>query len=539
VRKRRLVLLAFAAVACGALTCVACQPGKRTPRATSTPRPVPSPVSIRPEPDGIALADPTFVALSGARAEYGRLGGTAYQIEVPDRWNGRLVLFMHGYEDLGPTAHASTPKIRTYLILHGYAWGASSFSSTSLIPGRAADETAALWDLFVQRHGRPSRTYVTGNSMGGAATEIAAERYGDRFDGALALCGNAGNQEAVAGEADYAAAGAFVAGVTQAEYERSNDLGALVRDRIVAALMDPAAHTKFEQIMLALTGGQRSYDQQGFELEEDFNSRNAAILLAAHLAPNQGKTYGFGPPSPVTSDEFNGSVVRFSTNDAALYTFVDGNETTGQLEMPLLTLHTTGDGEVPIDQAQIYRRRVDASGKGELLVQRVVADPDHCGFTNGEVEAGFEGLVAWVEQGHKPAGDNVLVEDLRPLGTRFQLLPRAGAPAADRVPGAGSRVTLSGALTLDGAPFDARYLGATVRRDGLVTSCQSHPVIGGGRTLPHDDPRGRGGARLVEPPVGRSRSGRSRTGARSGAVSPFKVDGNSAAETATNKVSIP
>ena len=99
---------------------------------------------------------------------------------------------MHGFEDFGPEAGVSAPDLRAYLVAQGYAWGASSFSSTSWIPGRATDETAALWDHFASTYGRPQRTYVVGLSMGGAAGHIAAERHADRFDGVLALCGAAG-----------------------------------------------------------------------------------------------------------------------------------------------------------------------------------------------------------------------------------------------------------------------------------------------------------------------------------------------------------
>src|SRR4051794_19733567 len=151
-------------------------------------KPLPPPVQIRPEPEGVALGDPAFRPLPGARAEFGRLGGAVYQVEVPRRWNGRLVLYLHGYEELRPTAEVSPPGIRRYLIGQGYAWGASSFSSTSLIPGRAADETAALWDLFPRRHGRPGQAYVTCQSMGGAATHRTAERSGNRFVRAPAFC---------------------------------------------------------------------------------------------------------------------------------------------------------------------------------------------------------------------------------------------------------------------------------------------------------------------------------------------------------------
>jgi hypothetical protein len=156
----------------------ACTSDNKTARATPSAkaRPLPPPVHVRPDPEGVTLGDPAFQPLAGARADFGRLGGAVYQIEVPPRWNGRLVLYMHGFQDLGREAQVSAPDIRRFLIGQGFAWGASSFSSTSLIPGRAADETAALWDHFAKKYGRPTRTYVTGQSMGGAASHIAAER---------------------------------------------------------------------------------------------------------------------------------------------------------------------------------------------------------------------------------------------------------------------------------------------------------------------------------------------------------------------------
>ena len=44
------------------------------------------------------------------------------------------------------------------------------------------------------------------------------------------------------------------------------------------------------------------------------------------------------------------------------------------------------------------------------------------------------------------------------------------------------RITLRGTATLDGAPLDAEFLGAVVRRDGMITPCQSGiPGVTGGR----------------------------------------------------------
>ncbi|HEY4397829.1 MAG TPA: hypothetical protein VGO28_09165 [Acidimicrobiia bacterium] len=52
--------------------------------------------------------------------------------------------------------------------------------------------------------------------------------------------------------------------------------------------------------------------------------------------------------------------------------------------------------------------------------------------------------------------------------------------------GAGDRVVVRGNATLDGAPFDAQYLGAVVKRQGLVTPCQRKlpPVRNGRFTIP-------------------------------------------------------
>src|SRR5262249_40616078 len=42
----------------------------------------------------------------------------------------------------------------------------------------------------------------------------------------------------------------------------------------------------------------------------------------------------------------------------------------------------------------------------------------------------------------------------------------------------GDRISVRGNATLDGAPFDAEFLGAVVRRDGLITACQAEIPAG-------------------------------------------------------------
>lgn len=101
-----------------------------------------------------------------------------------------------------------------------------------------------------------------------------------------------------------------------------------------------------------------------------------------------------------------------------------GNDTTGDIQIPLLALHTTGDMRVPITEEQLLRRRAEAAGRGDLLVQRTVRAPGHCAFTNEEWQRGLEDLIAWVEEDDRPEGEDLLADDLSEIGADFTLTPR-------------------------------------------------------------------------------------------------------------------
>lgn len=452
---------------------LACTGGREEPQPASTPRPIPTPVEFEQEPQDwpirFALGDPTFEALPGAAAYFGRLGGSIYQIEVPDNWNGRLVLYMHGFRDFAPELTVEAPGIRGYLIRKGFAWGASSYSSNSGIPGTAADETAALWDLFVQRFGRPERTYVAGKSMGGGGAVISAERYPDRYDGALALCAMAGMTPVLASMTDFFAAGAFAAGITQADSD-ATPTGELLDARMLPALEDETAHDRFEALIVDITGGTRPFTHEGLAVREMANWEFVGMALAYGALDNQQTVYHLGPLSNVSSEQFNSAAIRVAAG-GIVETLTTGQDITGDIKMPVLTLHTTGDLYVPIGQQQYLRRMIEAAGKGNLLVQRAIQAAPHCAFTNAEWEAGLEALTAWVEEGVEPEGEDLLVEDLSEAGARFTVAPRLGSPEAEAVPGADERITVRGTLTVDGEPLRGTLSRVMVRDDGIERRC--------------------------------------------------------------------
>ena len=94
-------------------------------------------------------------------------------------------------------------------------------------------------------------------------------------------------------------------------------------------------------------------------------------------------------------------------------------ERTGQLKVPLITLHETGDAWVPLSLEQSYRRRTIAAGTDHLLVQRVVRGPGHCAFDGQTQQQAFDDLVAWIERGAKPVGEDVLAPDLSRIGLKW------------------------------------------------------------------------------------------------------------------------
>ena len=107
---------------------------------------------------------------------------------------------------------------------------------------------------------------------------------------------------------------------------------------------------------------------------------------------------------------FNNLVQRVTADPQARHNNGLANvpPTTGDLKIPMLTLHTLGDLFVPFHMEQEYARRVAAKGHAGNLVQRATRDYGNCTFSATELVTTFVDLVKWVEGGIKPAGDNVL-----------------------------------------------------------------------------------------------------------------------------------
>jgi hypothetical protein len=67
-------------------------------------------------------------------------------------------------------------------------------------------------------------------------------------------------------------------------------------------------------------------------------------------------------------------------------------ETSGDLAVPMATLHTTGDPIVPYSQSPLYGQKVHAAGQDTWLSQTTVNRFGHCSFTQTEVLTAFSNL---------------------------------------------------------------------------------------------------------------------------------------------------
>ena len=65
----------------------------------------------------------------------------------------------------------------------------------------------------------------------------------------------------------------------------------------------------------------------------------------------------------------------------------------GRISVPVLTMHTTGDGLVVPENEQAYRSVVDRAGNGDLLRQVFVHRAGHCAFTPAETVTAVQVLL--------------------------------------------------------------------------------------------------------------------------------------------------
>lgn len=384
----------------------------------------------------------TFAALPGATAFYGVHDGiqgqASYRIEVPDNWNGVLVLYAHGYRGTVAELTVSSPPagLRAHLIADGYAWAASSYSANYYDVRAGVEDTNALALAFadITGLGTPAKYYIVGQSMGGHVAAAAVEqetlqraRSHVQYAAALPMCGVVADNELLNYYYAFSIATREIAGIPVQSFPITDFAARL--PEVKGALWvdydaDPYALTaegeKFKYAFMYLSGGPRPTFEEEFPHYLDLLFARGSGdgtwngILGGVSANTTEVSYQLDSDASESLEEvaFNESVFRVAGN------FLTENPlrndgvraipiVEGRFDVPVLTLHTL-ETRVPFLMEQIYRQRAAANGNSFRLVQRVIRSGVHCDFTTEEVTSAFDALVAWEEDGTVPQGDDVL-----------------------------------------------------------------------------------------------------------------------------------
>ena len=398
------------------------------------------------------VEDPKFDALPNATAYFGARPGVftgqyGYRIEVPKNWNGELVMYAHGFQGMEPRLRASFPPIRNWFIENGYAWAASSFSANGWAVREGADETRDLALYFAQLVSKPKRTYLFGASMGGNVVTDSLGNYPTFYDGAMPVCGALTGLELFDYFLSYAAAADFVTGgnfvpnmQTDSDFFIKTYFGV-----ILPTLGTPGKYTakgkQFDSIIKYLSGGERPYRTEGLNITLGgpltfygawFGSSKPGIInhnLDKQVATNDYVQYKIDPGLGLEEAALNAGIKRIKADPAVRITagrYWYGVPS-GRILVPVLSLHTSGDPFVPVNMEISYRQKVNAAGRGDLLVQRLIRRPGHCEFTPAEFQQGFSDLAKWVGAGVKPEGEDLL-GDISNAGLKWTLPLRDDDP---------------------------------------------------------------------------------------------------------------
>ena len=370
--------------------------------------------------------------------------GATYEIEVPANWNCTLFLYSHGYVAPGqsnPATDVGDPVTRAWLLGHGYALAGSSYATTGWAIQQALPDQIATLDVFDQQVGEPAQTIAWGHSLGGIITAGLIQDYPNRFTAALPMCG------------------VLSGGV--ATWNTALDSEVVFQQLIdpslqVVNITDPTGNLNLAEV--AVTGAQRSapgrarialaaalgdtpgwftplssepaandyaaqeQNQFQWDTEVDFPfvfalraelearahgnpSWTTGVNFAAQLAksPNLAEVIALYHAAGLSLRADLATLnhaARISADPGAVRYLARYISFNGQLSMPVLTMHTTGDGLVIPENEQAYASVVRQAGDSRLLRQIFVSRAGHCAFTPAETITAAQTLLHRLTTGH-------------------------------------------------------------------------------------------------------------------------------------------
>src|SRR5229473_5889185 len=392
-----------------------------------------------------AQARVTVTTTTGTLAD-----GATYLIEVPEKWNGTLFLYSHGYvprlpDSMNPARDVGDPFTRAFMLSHHYALAGSSYATTGWAIEDALRDQIAVLDAFNDLSlvvGPPKRTIAWGHSLGGIITAGLIQRNPERFDAALPMCGVLSGGVATwntALDSEFAFKTLLGQGMGL-QLVNIADPGANLD--LAERLLAQAQATPQGRARIALSGALSDLPGWFMPLSpepapDDFAAQEANQFLwdervdfpfvfafRAELEArakgnpswNTGVDYRKQLDRSISREEVRALYEQAGLDlDADLKTL---NETArisadpeavrylerniifnGEIHFPVLTLHTKGDGLVVVQNESAYKNVVEEAGNEEFLRRTFVDRAGHCTFTPAETIAAAQTLVKRLDTG--------------------------------------------------------------------------------------------------------------------------------------------
>jgi pimeloyl-ACP methyl ester carboxylesterase len=373
--------------------------------------------TIPTSPDAADLNGTSLQAakLAGAGSLTGEVGGAQYYLEVPENWNGDLVLFAHGYVTPDVPIEAIDPATieggkRAQVLQRGYAWAVSARSVNGFAVQEGVKATHQLRGLFTSRVAAPNRVYLSSGSMGGLIMLRLLEQHPGMYAGALPVCapivgaggfwdgafhtrslfdyyypgvlgGDALNPpDGADGNAMFGAAFDAVLSNPGPAYELANAL--------------PVPMPYADDVELGYTVGTQIFFGDPLLLGEIKDRAHSDDVFDNSMTVYSG-----------TSDDagLNAGIDRFASSPQARNFFDHWYTPSGDLTAPVLSIRTTRDQTVSPYLDVLFAARVAAAGKSDMFVWRQVDRFGHCNISSAnEYGPAFDDLVNWVENGVMP-----------------------------------------------------------------------------------------------------------------------------------------
>ena len=399
--------------------------------------------------------------------------GATYLIEVPSNWNGTLVLYSHGYVIPGlsnPAEDVGDPITGAYLLAKGYALGGSSYATTGWAIQQALPDQIKVLDTFETLVDTPTRTIAWGHSLGGMVTAGLVQRYPTRFDAALPMCGVVAGGVGTWNQALDSAFAFDVLLGSGSGLKVVNITNPTKNINIAEGILAEAQKTAKGQARIALSAAladtpgwfdplspepsSTDYITQeknqyfwlanidfffGFDFRAELEGRaggnpswNNGIDYTKQLqksvdyAEVQALYTAAGLSLDADLQALN-DAARIKAKQSAVDYLKRNIIFDGQIPIPVLTLHTKGDGLVVVEDESAYQHVVDEEQNGALLRRVFVHRAGHCEFTPAETVVAFEALVSRLDTGKWPGlGAGTLNQSAKGLGKKFNVLEVKG-----------------------------------------------------------------------------------------------------------------